>query len=76
MPLGVATGMGMRSDDARRVLAGAAARVGGVDKLATQLDVSERLLRHYIEGHESVPDSLFLKVVDVILKQIPEPPKN
>ena len=66
----------MQLDDARRVLAGAAARAGGVDKLASQLDVSERLLRHYIEGHEPVPDRLFLKVVDVILKQVPEPPTN
>jgi len=52
----------MRVDDARRVLARAAAQEGGVLQLAAKLNLSERILRHYIEGHEPVPDSLYLMV--------------
>ena len=63
-------------DERRRVVAAAAARAGGVAALAAQLRLSERVLREFIEGHEPIPDHLFLQVVDVILKQLPEPPKN
>ena len=67
----------MRVDDARLVLARAAARAGGVVKLAEELKLSERLLRHYIEGKEPVPDNLYLMVVDVLLKDLPSsPPKS
>ena len=61
----------MRVDDARRVLARAATEAGGVTQLAAQLNVSERILRHYIEGHEPIPDNLYLMVVDVLMKDIP-----
>jgi hypothetical protein len=29
-----------------------------------------------VRGVDPLPDSLFLKVVDVVLKQLPEPPSN
>jgi AcrR family transcriptional regulator len=66
----------MLVDDARRVLARVAAQSGGIRALAAELNISERLLRQYIEGKEPVPDGLFLRVVDVILKRLPEPPTN
>lgn len=66
----------MKVDAGRHLLARAAAQAGGVSVLASQLGLSERVLRHYIEGNEPVPDSLVLQVVDVILKRLPEPPKN
>ena len=62
----------MRVEDGRLVLARAAAQAGGIAALAAEINVSERVLRQYIEGKEPVPDGLFLKVVDVILKKLPE----
>ena len=64
----------MRGEEARRVLATAAVKAGGIPALAAELDMSERVLRHYIEGTDPVPDNLVLKVVDIILKDAPEPP--
>jgi hypothetical protein len=64
----------VRGEEARRVLARAAVKAGGIPALAAELDMSERVLRHYIEGTEPVPDNLVLKVVDIILKDAPEPP--
>lgn len=61
----------MRVDDARLVLARAAAQAGGVGQLAAELKLSERILRHYIEGREPVPDTLYLMVVDVLVKRLP-----
>jgi hypothetical protein len=59
-------------DTARRVLAHAAAQVG-VAALAERLLISERLLHHYLTGHELIPDELFLRAVDVIIEQLPAP---
>ena len=42
--------------------------------LAAKLNLSERILRHYIEGHEHVPDSLYPMVVDVLMKALPNKP--
>jgi hypothetical protein len=66
----------MRIEDGRLVLARAAAQVGGIEALAAELHLSERILRHYIEGQDPIPDSLVMNVIDVILKQLPEPPTN
>jgi hypothetical protein len=67
----------MRVDDARLVLAHAATQAGGIVQLAAELKLSERILRHYIEGKEPVPDNLYLMVVDVLLKRLPDsPPKS
>lgn len=43
----------------RRVLARAAAQLGGVEALAIKLDLSYRVLQQYIIGDEPIPDSLF-----------------
>jgi hypothetical protein len=56
----------------RQLLARAAVRLGGVDALASQLEISQRVLTLYIEGHEAVPDSLLLRVIDVILDDLPD----
>lgn len=59
-------------DTSRKVLAHAAAQVG-VAALAERLQISERLLHHYLTGHELIPDELFLRAVDVIIEQLPAP---
>jgi hypothetical protein len=60
----------MRADDARRLLATAAALAGGVAQLATRLQVSERVLRHCIEGQEPIPESLYLMVLDLLVQEL------
>ena len=59
-------------DTSRKVLAHAAAQLG-VAALAARLQISERLLHHYLTGHELIPDELFLRAVDVIIEQLPAP---
>ena len=59
-------------DTSRKVLARAAALVG-VEALAGRLQISPRALRHYLTGYELIPDALFLRAVDVIVEQLPEP---
>jgi hypothetical protein len=59
-------------DTSRKVLAHAAAQVG-VAALAGRLQISERMLRHYLTGQELIPDELFLRAVDVIIEQLPAP---
>lgn len=57
---------------ARHLLARAAVRLGGVEQLASRLGVSPRVLKLYIEGHEAVPDSLLLRVIDLVLDDLPD----
>src|SRR5436853_6139510 len=59
-------------DTSRKVLAHAAAQVG-VPALAERLQISQRVLHHYLTGHELIPDELFLRALDVIIEQLPEP---
>jgi hypothetical protein len=66
----------MRVDSARRVLARTAAQIGGIPRLASELKVSESVLRHYILGKEPIPEGLMLRVIDVLLEQLPEPPRT
>jgi hypothetical protein len=65
----------MMVDSARRILARAAAQVGGIPHLASELKLSESALRHYILGREPIPEALMLRVIDVLLEQFPEPPR-
>ena len=55
-------------------MARTAAQVGGIPRLASELKVSETVLRHYILGKEPIPEGLMLRVIDVLLEQFPEPP--
>jgi hypothetical protein len=56
---------------ARRVLARAAVRLGGVEALARRLGIGATLARHYITGSQPVPDVLFLLALDVIVEALP-----
>lgn len=66
----------MKVDSARRVLARTALQVGGIPKLAAELKLSEAALRKYILGEESIPEGLLLKIIDVLVEQLPEPPRT
>jgi hypothetical protein len=66
----------MAIESARRVLARTAAQVGGIPRLASELELSERILRRYILGKEPIPEGLMLRVIDVLLDQLPQPPKT
>jgi hypothetical protein len=67
----------------RRVVARAAAVVGGVEQLALLLDVSSSLVTRWIEGRAPVPVEIFLKCVDHLQNYYranlgvvpPQPPK-
>jgi hypothetical protein len=67
--------MPVKADSARRVLARTAAQVGGIRKLASELNLSEDILRCYVLGKEPIPEGLMLRIIDVLLEQLPEPPK-
>jgi hypothetical protein len=56
---------------AQHVLARAAAKVGGVAKLASRLNLSPRVLHYYVTGRLVVPDALFLRALDVVLEEPP-----
>ena len=56
-------------DVARKVLARAAAYLGGPEALAAKFRLSPRVIQHYLTGNERVPDSLLLQAIDVILEQ-------
>ncbi len=61
---------------ARKVLAAATARVGGIEALASRLEVSQRVVRHYLEGNEPIPDSLLLSAIDLIIEGLPQEPSQ
>jgi len=64
----------VKADGARWVLARTAAQVGGIPKLASELNLTEAILRRYLLGQEPILEGLTLQVIDVLLKQLPEPP--
>ena len=63
----------MRVEAARMVFARAAAQAGGPAALGIRLGLSQRLIRHYIEGREPIPEPLLLRVIDLILAELPHP---
>lgn len=50
-----------------RTLYRAALIVGGVERLARQLEAPEAALRRWIQGEEEPPDSVFLAALEVVL---------
>jgi hypothetical protein len=66
----------VKANSARRVLARTALQVGGIPKLAAELKLSETVLRGYIVGEKSIPEGLMLRIIDVLLKQLPGPPRT
>jgi hypothetical protein len=61
-------------DVARKVLARAAAYMGGPEALAAKFQLSPRVLQHYLTGSERIPDALLLQAIDVILEKLPSIP--
>ena len=61
----------MKIGDAKRILAHAATQFGGVEPLAKELGISERVLRYCIEGRETVPEGLLLSAMDLLAKRSP-----
>ena len=53
-----------------KVLARAAAHLGGSEALAAKLDISHRVLQLHLTGQEPVSDALVLRAVDVILAEL------
>ena len=62
----------MSGETGRRLLAKAAAEQGGVEALAHRLGMSEKVMRHYIQGKDPIPDEIVLKVIDIILGDAPD----
>lgn len=61
-------------DVGRKVLARAAAYMGGPEALAAKFQISPRVLQYYLTGSEQIPDALLLRAIDVILDQLPPVP--
>jgi hypothetical protein len=51
-----------------KLLAAAADMVGGVDRLAARLGISETVLLAYMADVRVLPDALLLRAVDIILE--------
>jgi hypothetical protein len=49
----------------------AATRLGGAEKLAQKLAVSQRALKLYLNGAAPLPDAVFLRLVDLLSEQWP-----
>jgi hypothetical protein len=64
----------------RRLLEQAVTRLGGVERLAKKLGVTQRAMKLYLDGATPLPDALFLRLVDVLTEQRrsegPPPPAN
>jgi len=65
----------MKAQSARELLARTAAQVGGIRNLASELELSESVLKRYILGKEAIPEGLMLRIIDVLLNHLPESPK-
>ncbi len=59
-----------------RLLQAAADILGDERRLAAGLEISEPLLRAFIEGRLELPDALLLKTVDIILAESDSPPRT
>ena len=58
----------MRADERRRLLEHAVMLVGGVQQLADKLAISRRLVEHYLSGAGAIPDTLFVRLIDVLVE--------
>lgn len=54
----------------RKVLARAAAHLGGAEQLAAKLQITHLTLRRYLVGEKAVPDGVFLQAVDIIVNAL------
>jgi hypothetical protein len=53
----------------RRLLEQAATRLGGVEQLEKKLGMTRGAMKLYLDGAAAVPDSLFLRLVDLLSEQ-------
>jgi hypothetical protein len=53
----------------RRLLEQAATRLGGVEQLAKKLGVTQRAMKRYLDGAAPLPDTLLLRLVDLLSEQ-------
>jgi hypothetical protein len=53
----------------RRLLEQAATRLGGADQLAKKLGVTGRAMKLYLDGAAPLPDTLLLRLVDLLSEQ-------
>jgi hypothetical protein len=54
----------------RRIFITAAERVGSLNRLATQLDISQEHIRHFLDGSASPIDSVLLGAVDIAITDL------
>lgn len=59
-------------ESTRRLLELAATRAGSVEQLAATLGITVRQLKLYQTGTRPLPDTLFLRLVDMLQKEPPE----
>jgi DNA-binding transcriptional regulator YdaS (Cro superfamily) len=59
-------------ESTRKLLEIAVTRAGGAEQLAATLGISPRMLRLYESGSRPLPDTLFLRIVDMLSKEPPE----
>jgi DNA-binding transcriptional regulator YdaS (Cro superfamily) len=59
-------------EETRKMFAYVAARMGGVEQLASRLGIHETTASHYVTGKENIPNTVVLRVVDLVLEGIPE----
>ena len=59
-------------DIGRRILEKAIVGLGGCDEAAARLNVSATLLKRCLDGWLVVPDSLLLRAMDLLSRQLPE----
>jgi hypothetical protein len=52
-----------------KILQAASEIVGGIEALAERLGIREKVLAVFIEDRRHLPDSLLLRVVDIILEE-------
>jgi hypothetical protein len=52
----------------------AAALLGGDGALAARLGVTPRLVERWLDGRSAIPESMFLRVVDILLISLPPKP--
>ena len=58
----------------QRALANAVRAAGGEDALREYLDVPHTTLHTWLSGLKPIPESVFLKVIDLLLDPPPPPP--
>ena len=59
-------------DLGRRIVEKVVLRLGGCDEAAARLNVSATVLKRLVDGWLVVPDSLLLRAMDLLSRELPE----